>query len=159
MAMNFRFLIDPTVIIVSSIDLDDTMMDEDTSSVKATASFQGRITLPSSNFNFYPVPESNASQEDESSFVIPPASITGGGIMEDDDISVLTEVSEMDIPIDSQVTSSSWTVVTTSSTKSYDNCLMPTNTTTIDIERRKPKRQTPETFSIHHPTKRIRKIY
>jgi hypothetical protein len=153
MAMNFLLLIDPTVI---PRDLDDTMMDEDTSSVKATASFQERITLPSSTFNFYPVPESNASHQDESSFVIPPASITGGGIMEDDDISVLTEVSEMDIPIDSQVPSSSWTVVTTSSTKSYDNCLMPTNTTTIDIERRKPKRQSP---SHHHPTKRIRKIY
>jgi hypothetical protein len=156
MTMNFRFLIDPTML---PRDLDDTMMDEDTITVfKATASFQGRITLPSSNFNFYPVPESNASQQDDSSFVIPPTSITDGGMMEDDDISVLTEVSEMDILIGSQVPSSSWTVVTTSSTKSYDNCLMPTNTTSIDIEQRKPKRQNPETFSRRHPTKRIRNI-
>jgi hypothetical protein len=157
MTMNFRFLIDPAI---PPRDLDDTMLGEETSSVKATMSFRGRITitLPSSNFNFYPVPESNASQQDESSFVIPPASITDGGIMEDDDISVLTEVSEMDIPIDSHLPSSSWTVVTTSSTKSYDNCLMPTNKTSIDIERRNPKRQNRETVSHHHPTKRIRKI-
>ena len=157
MTMNFRLLIDP---IILSRDLDDTMMDEDTISIEATASFHGRITLPSSNFNFYPaVTESNASQQDESSsFVIPPARITDERIMEDDDISVLTEVSEMDIPIGSQVPSSSWTVVTTSSTKSYDDCLMPTNTTPIHIERRRPKRQNPGTFSHRHPTKRIRKI-
>jgi hypothetical protein len=155
--MDLRFLIEPIII---PRDLDNTMMDEDIStSVQATTSFQGRITLPSLNLNFYhPVPESNASQQDEASFVIPPASITDGGILEDDDISVLTEVSEMDISIDSQVPSSSWTVVTTSSTKSYDNCMMPTNTTSIDIERRNSKRQNPETFYHHHPTKRIRKI-